>query len=265
MSNSNVILCDSHMHVFSHHEVIQSSNYVAPAKDLSDFILEATTEDIGRAVVVQASIDGTNNSRLLETLLHHDQLTLRGVAMIDEHSKDLEILANAGVRALRIQDRTRLGINDLERLPQLAAMGAEVDWHVEINTEPARYERLKQLLNELPAGQAVVLDHFGHCAPLNLEQRHQLCRLLDTGRVWIKLAPTRVSQHVGNYKDLTAIVQTLAAGYTERCLWGSDWPHVMTADPLPKTTDMLAFYKNVLTTEQFAACFSHNPAKLYKF
>jgi len=159
---SDFILCDSHMHVFSRDEVIQSSKYVAPAKDLSDFIIEATTKDIGRAVVIQASIDGTDNSRLLETLLHHDQLSLRGVAMIDEQSGDLETLARAGVRALRIQDRTRLGINDLERLPEFAAKGAEVDWHVEINTEPARYERLRSLLNRLPTGQSVVLDHFGH-------------------------------------------------------------------------------------------------------
>ena len=265
MSDSDFILCDSHMHVFSHDEVIQSSKYVAPAKDLSDFIVEATTKDIGRAVVIQASIDGTDNSRLLETLLHHDQLSLRGVAMIDEQSGDLETLAHAGVRALRIQDRTRLGINDLDRLPELAAKGAEVDWHVEINTEPARYERLRSLLNTLPAGQSVVLDHFGHCDPFNLEQRIQLCRLLDTGRVWIKLAPTRVSQQVGHYQDLTSIVQTLAGQYTERCLWGSDWPHVMTAEPLPKTTDMLNFYKDVLTTEQFVACFSRNPARLYRF
>ncbi|RDL44487.1 2-pyrone-4,6-dicarboxylate hydrolase [Marinomonas piezotolerans] len=265
MSKSDFILCDSHMHVFSRHEVIQSSKYVAPAKDLSDFITEATTKDIGRAVVIQASIDGTDNSRLLDTLLHQDELMLRGVAMIDEHSVGLEELANAGVRALRIQDRSRLGINDLERLPELAAKGAEVDWHVEINTEPARYERLRCLLSKLPEGQSVVLDHFGHCDPSDLEQRNQLCRLLDTGRVWIKLAPTRVSQKVGSYADLTDIVESLAGRYTERCLWGSDWPHVMTSEPLPKTIDMLSFYKNVLTTKQFIACFSGNPATLYRF
>lgn len=265
MTQANRLLCDSHMHVFSRDEVIQSPNYVAPAKDLSDYIEQASYADIGRAVVVQASIDGTDNTRLLNTLLQPQHLALRGVAMIDEHSRDLERLAEAGVRALRIQDRSRLGINDLERLPQLAALGAEFDWHVEINTEPARYERLQALLNHLAEGQAVVLDHFGHCDPQDLAQRDQLCRLLDTGRVWIKLAPTRVSQQVGRYQDLVELTQTLAMGYSQRCLWGSDWPHVMTPEPLPSTTDMLAFYREVLTLEQFDACFCHNPAKLYQF
>lgn len=265
MSNLELILCDSHMHVFSHQQKTQSSTYVPPAKDLSDYILEASCEVIGRAVVVQASIDGTDNSRLHDTLLQQDQLQLRGVAMIDEDSKDLEILAQAGVRALRIQDRARLGMRDLERLPQLAAMGAEVDWHVELNTEPDRYDRLQSLLKTLPSGQTIVLDHFGHCSPLNLVQRDQLCRLLDTGRVWVKLAPTRVSQQVGLYEDLLGLVQTLSERYTQRCLWGSDWPHVMTTEPLPQTSDMLDFYKAALTSEQFIACFSRNPATLYRF
>ena len=259
------ILCDSHMHVFSRSVVPAGASYVPPAKDLNDYLEEASLGKIGRAVIIQASVDGVDNSRLVDTLTAQQAIELRGVAMIDEQTQDLESLAKAGVRALRIQDRTRLGLNDLERLPQLGNRAAEVDWHVELNTEPARYSRLQALLKGLPQGQQLVLDHFGHCDPNSTSDIEGLCRLLGSGRIWVKLAPTRVSKQVGQYQDLFGLVETLASQYTERCLWGSDWPHVMTAEPLPKTSDMLDFMARVLTQDQFLACLSDNPERLYRF
>jgi len=136
---------------------------------------------------------------------------------------------------------------------------------VELNTEPARYSRLQALLKGFPQGQQLVLDHFGHCDPNSTSDIEGLCRLLGSGRIWVKLAPTRVSKQVGQYQDLFGLVETLASQYTERCLWGSDWPHVMTAEPLPKTSDMLDFMARVLTQDQFLACLSDNPERLYRF
>ena len=265
-----VILCDSHMHVFSRDGMTKAATYVPPAKDISDFQLEATVGQIGRAVIIQASIDGTDNARLHATLVENkadadSELELRGVAMIDEHSSGLVELAEAGAKALRIQDRARLGINDLVRLPGLAKRGAEVNWHVELNTKPARYDQVQAMLPALALGQFLVLDHFGHCDPSSASDIDALCRLLDSGKVWVKLAPTRVSQQVGSYEDLLPLVEVLASRYTERCIWGSDWPHVMTPDPVPSTIDMLNFYRQAMTSAQFTACFSANPATLYGF
>lgn len=265
LNKKTPMLCDSHMHVFSHDGLGNGASYVPPSKDINDFVVEATCDQIGRAVIIQASIDGTDNSRLLSTLRTHQTLELRGVAMVDEYSEDLVELADAGVKALRIQDRTRLGLNDLERLPELAKRGAEVDWHVELNTEPARYDRLKSLLPTLANHQHLVLDHFGHCHPSSQSEIDALCDLLDTGKVWVKLAPTRVSQQVGDYQDLLPLVEILVNRFTERCIWGSDWPHVMTPDPVPTTQAMLDFYKQAMTEKQFVACFSQNPERLYGF
>lgn len=262
---SSAILCDSHIHVFSREGLTRKTSYVPPAKDIRDFIAEASLGRVGRAVLIQASIDGTDNSRLVSTLKSQDKLELRGVAMIDEKCQNLEELAEAGIRALRIQDRTRLGLNDLERLPALSKRGAEVGWHVELNTEPARYERLQAMLPQMAGGQQLVLDHFGHCDPQNQSEIDALCRLLDTGKVWVKLAPTRVSKEVGEYQDLLPLVERLASDFTERCIWGSDWPHVITPEPVPTTADMLNFFEQALTKEQFLACFCHNPALLYQF
>nr|WP_024306347.1 amidohydrolase family protein [Pseudomonas sp. P818] len=258
-------ICDCHIHVFSPTRDYTEASYQPPRKSIEAFRQEAQVEGIRRAVLVQASIDGSDNGHLLEVLRSATDIELRGVVMIDEHSQNLAELAAAGVRAIRIQDRTRLGINDLLRLPTLAARAAEQDWHVELNTEPQRYAALLALLGELPAGQALVLDHFGQIAPASVEDLAGLSRLLDSGRVWVKLVPTRVSRQPGRYDDLVMPLRHLLAHYPERCLWGSDWPHVMTAEPLPQSADMLAFLQRELDSRQLQACLVDNPAQLYRF
>jgi predicted TIM-barrel fold metal-dependent hydrolase len=258
-------LCDCHIHVFSPDRVYAEASYRPPRKSIEAFRREAQVAGMGRAVLVQASIDGSDNSHLLEVLRNTTDIELRGVAMIDEHSQNLAELDAAGVRAIRIQDRSRLGINDLPRLPALAARAAEQGWHVELNTEPQRYAALQARLGELPAGQALVLDHFGQIAPDSTADLAGLSRLLDSGRVWVKLAPTRVSCQPGRYDDLAAPLRHLLTQYTERCLWGSDWPHVMTAEPLPQSADMLAFLQRELDARQLQACLVDNPARLYRF
>lgn len=264
-AHDSVPRCDSHIHVFSRERDYASAIYQPPRKDIDEFRRVAKVDGIRRAVLIQASIDGTDNDFLVATLRRTTDIALRGVVVIDEQTPGLKAMAEAGVRGIRVQDRTRLGQNDLTRLPELAARAAAMDWHVELNTEPARYETLETLLPRLPEGQALVLDHFGHITPGDEAELTGLYRLLDTGSMWIKLAPTRVSRQVGRYDDLAELVRQLADRYPDRCLWGSDWPHVMTKRPLPQSGDMLAFLQRTLTIGQYEACLSTNPATLYRF
>ena len=258
-------LCDSHIHVFDKGEVQTSGAYLPPKKGITEFVQEACVANMGRAVLIQASVNGTDNSHLLRTLAEPGKLALRGVVMVDEDSHNLGAMSDLGVVALRVQDRSLVGIRDFDRVVSAAHMGAEQGWHVELNTEPDRFEALLGLLPTLPQNQPLVLDHMGHCDPESERDRSQLYRLLDTGRVWVKLAPTRVTRHPTDLSDLTTLVSELASRYTERCVWGSDWPHVMTEEPLPQSEHLLACYQNMMTSAQFDACLSHNPAVLYRF
>jgi predicted TIM-barrel fold metal-dependent hydrolase len=58
----------------------------------------------------------------------------------------------------------------------------------------------------------------------------------------------------------------LIAAAPERCLWGSDWPHIfLEGRPMPNTADLFE-----LTWEWLSACdrqrvFVDNPARLYGF
>lgn len=272
MSNTKQVapFCDCHIHVFSPEKSYASSNYQPPAKGIDEFYLEGVVDGVKRAVLIQASIDGTDNRYLLDTLCRVNQssssaLKLRGVVVIDEETTGLDLMADVGIRGIRIQDRTRLGQNDLARLPVLAKRAASMDWHVELNTEPERYQTLQSLLPQLPENQPLVLDHLGHVTPGCSDDLVGLYRLLDSGQVWVKLALTRVSRHIGQYDDLAESVRELVDRYPDRCLWGSDWPHVMTETPHPRSQDMLNFFKRILTASQLEACLSSNPAALYRF
>jgi len=212
-------------------------------------------------VVVQASVDGTDNSRLVEVLSVQGPVALRGVAMIDAGA-DLPALHTAGVRATRVQDRARLGDSALDGLPEVARRVAELGWHIELNTEARSFERIAAMLPDLPEGTRLVFDHIGHVDPAEPDA---LFRLLDTGRIWVKLSPTRVSTDVGRYADLSALIERIGTVCPDRIIWGSDWPHVMTPAPLPEIPPMLKLCRDALSGDAFDRCMWDNPERLYDF
>jgi len=259
------LVCDCHIHSFTKNAGSLAATYVPPQKDISDYIDEIAPTGIKRAVVVQASVDGVDNSRLVGVLKNQSPIALRGVGMIDPARSDLPSLHTAGVRAIRVQDRVRLGQSDLDRLPEFARCAAALGWHLELNTEPRSFSDIAIQIPTLPAGLLLVLDHLGQIDPKSPSEREELFRLLDTGRAWVKLSPTRVSRKAGDYSDLAGVVAEIGAAYPEQCIWGSDWPHVMTPPPVPDIPPMLALLKTALNAKQFHACMWSNPEKLYGF
>jgi len=255
------MITDCHIHSFSKTPAPQNGAYVPPARDIHDYMDEAAPLGVRRAVVVQASVDGTDNSRLVEVLGAEGPVALRGVAMIDADA-DLPALYAAGIRAARVQDRARLGDSALGQLPDLADRVAEVGWHIELNSEPRSFEQIAALVPDLPEGLRLILDHIGHVDPAAPDP---ILRLLETGRVWAKLSPTRISTDIGCYGDLTALIEKLGAGFPDRILWGSDWPHVMTPEPVPEIPPMLDLCRAALNTETLRRCMWENPERLYGF
>lgn len=255
-------ICDCHMHSFSKVPATQTGAYVPPARDIHDYMSETAPLGIQRAVIVQASVDGTDNSRLIRDLRAEGPMERRGVGMIDPQTADMQALHDAGLRAIRVQDRARLGQSALDQLPQIAACAAEVNWHLELNTEPRSFEALADVVPTLPEGMRLILDHIGHVDP---ETPEPLFRLMETGRAWVKLSPTRVSQDIGRYADLTALIARIGAEFPDQTLWGSDWPHVMSPEPVPEIPPMLALCREALNDDQYQRCMWGNPERLYGF
>lgn len=255
------MITDCHLHSFARTTSLQTGAYVPPARDIVDYMTEAAPLGVRRAVVVQASVDGTDNSRLTDVLSVQGPVALRGVAMIGAGA-DLPGLHTAGFRATRIQDRARLGDSALETLPEVANRVAEVGWHIELNTEPRSFERITDMLPDLPEDICLILDHIGHVDP---EAPETLFRLMETGRVWVKLSPTRISHDIGRYADLSGLIERIGVRFPDQTIWGSDWPHVMTAEPVPAIPPMLDLCRSALSTDAFQRCMWDNPERLYGF
>lgn len=222
---------------------------------------------VSRGVVVQPSVYGTDNSCLLDALKAAPQ-RLRGVAVIDDASAPLAEYDAAGVRAIRFNLRMKGGVA-LDRISGLAAAVARFGWHLEINQNAEMLPSVPDLLAKLPEGMPVVLDHMAHvpvCEGAGGAAFQSLLRLLGGGRIWVKLAITRVSA-AAPYGDVAEMVRRLAQEAPERCLWGSDWPHVNTPpERLPDNRRLVEAMASWLETEEIRRqVFSGNPAALYGF
>ncbi|MEK9979297.1 MAG: amidohydrolase family protein, partial [Paracoccaceae bacterium] len=93
-----------------------------------------------------------------------------------------------------------------------------------------------------------------------------LCRLLETGRVWVKLSGLyRLSN--APYAQTDEIVAALVKANPERCLWGSDWPHIMlNGAEMPRSGDMLdALFRVVSDEVTRERILVSNPSDLYRF
>jgi D-galactarolactone isomerase len=94
-----------------------------------------------------------------------------------------------------------------------------------------------------------------------------LLRLLDTGRVWVKLSAPYETSKTGapRYEDVSALARALAARNPERCLWATNWPHPG-RNPPPDNADILNLLPDWVPDETTRRkILVDNPARLYGF
>jgi predicted TIM-barrel fold metal-dependent hydrolase len=186
---------------------------------------------IGRVVIVQPSIYGTDNSCTLDAIKQLGPRA-RGIAVIDEQTQDTALAAmdRAGIRGIRINLGTS-GITDpvAARQRVQAAIGRlkGSKWHLQIYTQPSVIAAIANQLQNVPV--PVVFDHFGGAqAADGVKQAgfDLLLRLVRTGKAYVKIsAPYRSSSQAPDYPDVAPLAKALIAANPRRILWGSDWPH----------------------------------------
>ena len=130
-----------------------------------------------------------------------------------------------GVRGMRVFSASRGGV-----LPtiaeRIAARAHEHGWHVQFYPHGADITEFADKLLALP--NTIVLDHFASVkAEQGLDQPgfKTLLRMLDSGRVWIKLSgPMRCPQGDWPYPAVTPMARALVAHRPDRLVFGTDWP-----------------------------------------
>jgi predicted TIM-barrel fold metal-dependent hydrolase len=186
---------------------------------------------LGRVVIVQPSVYGTDNSCTVDALQRLSGRG-RGVAVIDEAISDaaLDALHRSGMRGVRVNLATA-GVSDpaiaRRRLAAAAARVAPLGWHVQVYAEIAVIAALQDDMAKVPV--PVVIDHFGGAGASAGPAQPGFAALLAlvlTGKVYVKLsAPYRSSSDRPDYADVAALARPLIAANADRMLWGSDWPH----------------------------------------
>ena len=235
-----------------------------------------------RLVLVQPSPYGTDNRCLLDALLELGDRG-RGIAVIgsDTAPGALRGMHEAGVRGVRVNGKS-VGMNDAEvlthRIEQIADLIEPFGWHVELYLDGGLLPDLFPALERLPVH--VVLDHMADVSPSeasNSPIREALSRLLDTGRVWVKLSGAYRLSVVDQLK-VPEFVRDLERTCPDRLVWGSDWPHTgvhaanggdvdrmtpfRSLDTGVLLSDLLEWISDVAVQQQVLV---QNPARLYDF
>lgn len=261
---------DTHFHIFESTEKYPLSParmYDPALSTAEDYRAMARTIGIDRMVIVQASIYGTDNRCLIDSIERLGARNTRGIAVVDQSITfdALEEMHRRGVRGIRFNAIT--GRTPIEWLPSLARMIEPLGWHIQLWTNSERLQAIDSVLDDIAL--PIVLDHMGQFpAAEGMEGRQfqNILRLMRDDRFWVKLIGYRVSKQPPQFEDIRAAAQMLVKTAPERCLWGTDWPHIYLEGRLmPNTTELFEAVNSWLSPKEAQRVFVDNPARLYGF
>lgn len=225
--------CDAHCHIFGPAHRFPFSptrSYTPPDAGIEDFERLQARLGLTRAVFVQASCHGTDNSAMVDALRRGGG-SYAGVAMVDESFGDAALaeLHAAGVRATRFNFVAHLGgAPDLDRFWRIVDRVVPLGWHVVLHFDAKDLPGYADLLDRMPC--PYVIDHMARVdatAGLDQEPFVALLELLEDERCWVKVsgAERLTADGPPPYDDVVPFARALIAAAPDRVLWGTDWPH----------------------------------------
>jgi len=273
--------CDTHFHVFGPTETfpfLSTHEYTPPAAPLEHYLKMAAVIGVERAVVVQPSVHGLDNSATLDAVAKSGG-RFRAVARIDDQTTKRELLKlhDGGVRGVRFNllDRPRGNIA-LDVLDRCVEHIAEFGWSVDLHIDPKNLLAQEKRIRSMPI--PVVIDHIARIKPaegLNQPAFQLLLDLLTAGHVWVKVSGadkicnTKVHSYFGlPFVEVIPFAHAVIAAAQNRIIWGTDWPHSNNFAPehTPNDGDLLDLLAAFAPEKHLQkAILADNPAALYGF
>jgi len=224
-----------------------------------------------RNVIVQATCHGADNRALVDALAD-SRGKARGVATVRASVTDeeLKLLDNAGVRGVRFNFVKRLvDALPFDDLQCIAERIAPLGWHIVIYFEAADLSEYYEFFTALPT--TVVVDHMGRpdiTAPIDGPDFELFLRLLsDNDNFWSKVScPERLSGvgPEGGYEDVVPFARTVVENFSDRVLWGTDWPHPNMKTHMPDDGKLVDFVPQIAVTRELQRkLLVDNPMRLY--
>jgi 2-pyrone-4,6-dicarboxylate lactonase len=261
---------DTHAHVIGtppDHLFVEARSYTPPGAPAAAYLRMLDAAGMAYGVLVQVSVHGTDNRLLVETLRANPK-RLRGIAVValDAPERDLAALKDAGVVGLRLNVLYGGGIG-FDQVERYGALCRELGWHLQFLIDARDLPPLAARLARLPV--PFVVDHMGHmpvAAGVDDPGFRTLAALVRDG-AWVKLSGAyRLTDQGPPYRDTIPFARALVAAAPERCLWGSDWPHVANWGVMPNVGDLLDLLTDWVpdgTTRRRVLV--DNPHRLYGF
>jgi predicted TIM-barrel fold metal-dependent hydrolase len=241
---------DTHAHVIGappSHPFVADRSYTPPPADEAAYL---------------RMLDATG-MQLLRTLRTHRE-RLRGIAVmplgLPQHA--YETARDAGVVGLRLNVLYGGGIG-LGALRDYGALARDMGWHLQLLLDAREIGAVAGTIAALPV--PVVFDHMGHF-PARLGAREpgfDTMRSLVRDGAWVKLSGAyRLDE--APWPHTRALAQALLDVAPDRCVWGSDWPHVAHWGPMMNVGDLLDLLADwVPDPSQRERVLVHNAHALY--
>ena len=265
--------CDCHMHFYGpedRYPLAPTAPFPPPPASVEDYRRVQERLGLERVIVVQPSAYGKDNRCTMDAVAELGEAA-RAVVVVDTSATDDELnrLTRDGARGIRFHMLAG-GVLPWDILDEMAARVHDFGWHVQLQFDGRELPERMAALERLPG--TLVIDHTGKFlepVPPDHEAFRCLLRLVETGRVWVKLSAPYETSKVGSprYDDVGALARELVKAAPERMLWATNWPHTgQTGARYPDDAtllDLLLHWADDDATRQ--RILSDNPAALYGF
>ncbi|MEO0938521.1 MAG: amidohydrolase family protein [Pseudomonadota bacterium] len=220
---------------------------------------------LSRGVIVHSIFYGTDNTVTLRTLETLGQ-GFKGVGLLPDGATRAEVraLAGNGIKAVRL-NYVHGGVLSWDGAKTMAGLLADQGMHIQMLLHADQHlDDLAKDIERLPV--PLVIDHLGWpSTDLSVSGPGitTACALMGEGHIHMKLsAPYRMVS--APYEPASALIRRYLDATPERCLWGSDWPHVMlNGAEMPHAADLLDQVGSLTTPEERQLVFTDTPHALF--
>ncbi len=266
--------CDTHVHLLAAPEEapLFDGRTEDTATTYNDYLsrYRAHLANLGctRGVIVHSIFYGTDMTVTARAVADMGD-GFKGVGLLPDGAPeaDFDQFADWNMKAVRL-NYVHGGVLTWDGARAMVPMLRDRDMHIQMLMNADKH--MPTLADDVAnLDVPVVFDHIGwpNVAAGPSEPGFQLlCDALKGGNAYVKLSGLyRVCN--APYDAVDALVAALVAANPERCLWGSDWPHIMlNGAQMPQGATLWdAFHRVVTDDATRQRILVDNPASLYGF
>ena len=263
--------CDSHCHIFgpsSQFPYLEERTWTPVDAGKNDLFALHDYLGIQRCVIVQTALHGFDNSVVIDAMQARKGRYL-GVALASAKttSEAIAEMDRQGFRGIRFNFMAHLQNSDsMEDILALTKRMEPFGWHLQVHFSSDLVHSLAPLLKQ--SAVPVVIDHIGRvdaALGANHADFQGLMRLLDDPRFYVKVSGVERISRSYPYEDGISLAKILVDEFSDRCVWGTDWPHP-NHHHIPDDGNLVDLIPRIATsTEKIHQLMVANPEKLYRF